>query len=85
MPLVPGAVGVAVLEPADEGERRALVAAAGAELQRRMVVEALGALADLAQRIAFATTLLRQKLQTANAEAGDRKSTGAPQFGQAAR
>ena len=31
------------------------------------------------------TIVLRQKLQTANADAGERKSTGAPQFGQAAR
>jgi hypothetical protein len=29
--------------------------------------------------------VLRQKLQTALAEAADAKSTGAPQFGQAAR
>jgi hypothetical protein len=29
--------------------------------------------------------VLLQKLQTANAEAAERKSTGAPQFGQAAR
>jgi len=29
--------------------------------------------------------VLLQKLQTANADAGERKSTGAPQFGHAAR
>src|ERR1035438_1450807 len=54
MPLVPGACGIAVLEPADEGEIRALVLAGGAELQGGMVVEYLGALADLAQRVAGA-------------------------------
>src|ERR1700749_4968181 len=31
------------------------------------------------------TSVLRQKLQTALADAADRNSTGAPQFGQAAR
>jgi hypothetical protein len=31
------------------------------------------------------TTVLWQKLQTANADAAERNSTGAPQFGQAAR
>jgi hypothetical protein len=31
------------------------------------------------------TTVLRQKLQMANADAWETKSTGAPQFGQAAR
>lgn len=31
------------------------------------------------------TMLERQKLQTANADAAERNSTGAPQFGQAAR
>src|SRR6185295_13838426 len=54
VPLVPGAVGVPVLQPADERERRALVASRGAELQRGVVVEQLGALADAAQRVAVA-------------------------------
>jgi hypothetical protein len=31
------------------------------------------------------TSVLRQKLHTAPADAADAKSTGAPQFGQAAR
>jgi hypothetical protein len=31
------------------------------------------------------TIVLRQKLQTAKAEAAERNSTGAPQFGHAAR
>ena len=31
------------------------------------------------------TTVVRQKLQTANGAAAERNSTGAPQFGQAAR
>jgi hypothetical protein len=31
------------------------------------------------------TTVLLQKPQTANADAGERKSTGAPQLGHAAR
>ena len=66
MPLVPGAVGIAVLQAPDQGERRALKAPACAELQRRMVVEQLGALADLAQRIAVAD-------DRAAAEAADRK------------
>src|SRR6187431_2808434 len=66
MPFVPGAVGIAVLEPPDQRERRTLEAPAGTELQRRMVVEQLGALADLAQRSTFTD-------DRAAAEAADRE------------
>ena len=54
MPLVPGALGVFVLQPADQREGRTLVGAGGAELQRRVVVEQLGTLADFSQRVALA-------------------------------
>ena len=71
VPFVPGAVGVAVLQPADEREGRALVVAGGAELQRRVVVEQLGALADLAQ-------LRRRRARRCAAEAADRERRRAP-------
>jgi hypothetical protein len=49
------------------------------------VVEQLGAFADLAQASPSRSSVLLQKLQTANADAAERNSTGAPQFGHAAR
>ena len=52
MPFVPGAVGVAVLQAADEREGRALVLAGHAELQGGVIVEQLGAFADLAKLVA---------------------------------
>src|SRR5439155_96839 len=66
VPLVPRAFGVAVLEPADEREGGALILARRTELQGRVVVKQLGALADLAQRLAVAD-------DRALAEAADRE------------
>ena len=66
MPFVPAAARVAHLQPADQRERRALPAPGGAELQRAVVVEQLGALADAPQRVALAQ-------QRAAAVAADRQ------------
>ena len=54
VPLVPAAIGIGQLQAAEQREGLALEDAAGAELQRRVVVEQLGALADAAQRVALA-------------------------------
>src|SRR5262249_23755096 len=72
VPLVPGAVRIAVLQPADERECRALERAAGAELQRRVVIEELCGLPDAAQRLAV--TDERALAVAADGERGGRRA-----------
>ncbi len=64
MPFVPTALGIAQLQPPDDGEGVAREAPGGAQLQRRVVLDQLGRSADLAQRLALAQ-------QRAAAEAAD--------------
>ena len=54
VPFGPGAAGAAVLQAAHQGEGLVLPAAAGQQLQRAVVVEQLGHLADARQRVAVA-------------------------------
>ena len=86
VPLVPGAVGVAVLQPADQRERRALAAC-----RRRRAAAACGRRTARRSRRSCAARRRRgrpccgRSCRPRTPTPRERNSTGAPQFGQAAR
>jgi len=85
MPLVPGAAFGAVLQPAHQRKGQALVAAGRPQLQRLWSSNSSALVPMRLSASPSRTRVLRQKPQTALADAADANSTGAPQLGHAAR
>jgi hypothetical protein len=83
VPLGPAALAALVLQPADQREALAVDAAGRAQLQRAVVVEELGHLADALQHLAAAHH--RAVAIAADGVRGLRRNSGAPQPGQGAR